>query len=169
MTIDPNIPHEYLWLLRRTDGYLDLNMLGRARQELEGFPKRYRDATAYREIALRLAMDEEDWPTVEAVARTLLNRKPNDPVLWIDLAYATRRLESVEAASAILSEARDRFPNEPIIPFNLACYACQLGNKTSALQLLEQATALAPQCRAMALEDEDLEPIWGALESQPDS
>ena len=47
--------------------------------------------------------------------------------------------------------------------FNLACYECQLGNLAGAKAKLEQAFALNGDLRTMALEDPDLEPLWGGL------
>lgn len=71
----------------------------------------------------------------------------------IALAYATRRLESLEAARAILLDAVSRHPKEPIIHYNLGCYSCQLGDLESAKDHLKRAFALEPQCRAMALDE----------------
>jgi hypothetical protein len=57
------------------------------------------------------------------------------------------------------------FPNEWIIRYNLACYACQLGNHQEAWKWLEIAFNLgdANQVKLMALDDPDLEPIWADI------
>jgi hypothetical protein len=46
--------------------------------------------------------------------------------------------------------------------YNLACYACQLGNLKEARQWLEKAFAIgdSKQLKLMALDDPDLEPLW---------
>jgi hypothetical protein len=48
-----------------------------------------------------------------------------------------------------------------IIRYNLACYACQLGNLKEARHWLKRAIDLAgtKQVKLMALEDPDLEPL----------
>ena len=56
----------------------------------------------------------------------------------------------------------DEFPEEYIIRYNLACYACQLGNLKEARDWLKKASDQAgtKQIKRMALKDADLEPLW---------
>ena len=56
----------------------------------------------------------------------------------------------------------DKFPDEHTVSYNLACYACRLGNLRESLQWLERAIDLAGKTdiRARALDDPDLEPLW---------
>ena len=54
-----------------------------------------------------------------------------------------------------------RRPGEPILHYNLACYDCQLGGSGKAR--LAHAFKLAPKCRLMALDDDDLAPLWDSL------
>jgi len=81
----------------------------------------------------------------------------------VSLAYATRRAVSIESARNVLLSALPTFQNEAIIPFNLACYFCQLGELESAKEYLGKAFKIDPNWREMALEDKDLEPLWGFL------
>lgn len=138
-------------------------MLSKAKAELEKVPKRHRQHPAWMQLRVRLAMEEEDWGVAASIAREQRERSPNEPAYWIQWAYATRRRENIEAARSILEEAVRRFPKEAVIPFNLACYECQLGHADKARQYLEQAFSLNPDCRRMALEDEDLKPLWDDL------
>lgn len=52
---------------------------------------------------------------------------------------------------------------EPILHFNLACYECQLGELEVAKARLAHAFKLEPKCRLMALDDDDLAPLWDSL------
>ncbi len=47
--------------------------------------------------------------------------------------------------------------------YNLACYECQLGNLKEAREWLKQAFNLgdAKQMKLAALDDPDLQPLWG--------
>jgi hypothetical protein len=45
----------------------------------------------------------------------------------------------------------------------LACYECQLDDLETAKARLKQAFELEPGYRALALEDEDLRPLWDSL------
>jgi tetratricopeptide (TPR) repeat protein len=81
----------------------------------------------------------------------------------ISYAYATRRVEGLNAARNILINALPKFPREGIIYYNLACYECQLAQIPSAKQYLKQTFRLDPNWRLQALEDEDLKPLWDYL------
>jgi hypothetical protein len=55
-----------------------------------------------------------------------------------------------------------------VIPYNLACYAAQLGDLIAARDWLAQSFNLADdpkQAKLAALEDPDLAPLWAAEQS----
>ena len=60
--------------------------------------------------------------------------------------------------------AIERMPNVAILHYNLACYICQLGDLEKAKTTLHRAFKLEPQFRVMALDDEDLKPLWETIE-----
>ena len=157
------IPLDVRWLLQRADGFVDLKMAARAREELQAVPAAHRGSVTFRVIALRLAFEEKNWPGAAEIASSLREQFPDEPGFWIQLAYAKRRAEGLEVARHILSDAALRFPNVATIPFNLACYECQLGRLDEALRRLNQAFALDANCREAALEDEDLRALWPKL------
>jgi hypothetical protein len=69
------------------------------------------------------------------------------------------------AAEAVLFVAWQKFPLNPIIPYNLACYACQLGRLKNAWGWLEEAFEVGDSkaLKLMALDDPDLEPLWAEI------
>ena len=52
-------------------------------------------------------MAGKKWELAAAVARHLVKLEPENAAWWINLAYATRRCESVEKVEAILIQARE--------------------------------------------------------------
>jgi hypothetical protein len=60
----------------------------------------------------------------------------------------------------VLLKAVERIPAAAILHYNLACYECQLGDLEVAKARLQHAISLDPACRAMALDDQDLKPLW---------
>ena len=70
------------------------------------------------------------------------------------------RYLDLQTAEKTLLEAQERFPEEATIPFNLACYACQLGRLDEAREKLAKAVGMEPAFKKTALEDEDLKAIW---------
>lgn len=158
------LPADVQWHLRRCDGFLDLKMTAQARSELARIDEPWRSSTFFINALLRLAFEEKDWKAAADAARSLTNRMPGVPDYPIQLAYATRRADGLAPAQFILEEAQKKFPDVAVIAFNLACYECQSGRTTQAMEHLKRAMELDPQCRAMAMEDEDLKPLWPILE-----
>jgi hypothetical protein len=100
---------------------------------------------------------------MQTVAKTLADYEPENAQWWISWAFATRRAESIEAARKILIEAWKSHGKEPMLLFNLACYECQLGNLAKAKEMLGVVFELDPRMRVVALDDEDLKPLWDVL------
>lgn len=50
-----------------------------------------------------------------------------------------------------------------VIHYNLACYECQLGELEVAKARLRHAFKLDAHLRTLALDDEDLKPLWDSL------
>jgi Flp pilus assembly protein TadD len=93
--------------------------------------------------------------------------QPENAVWWTQLAYAVRRSETIEKAEAILLEAREIHPRNVVILVNLASYASLTGRTEEAKARLRHAIDLDKDARRMALDVEDLKPLWdwiGSLE-----
>ena len=67
-----------------------------------------------------------------------------------------------EVAKALLLEAAKLFPEDGMIQYNLACYCAQLGQLDFAQEYLDKSYELgdAKQLKLMALDEEDLKPLW---------
>ena len=65
-------------------------------------------------------------------------------------------------AKVVLDEAAKLFPDDSMIQYNLACYCAQLGQLDAAQEHLDKSYELgdAKQIKLMALDDEDLKPLW---------
>ena len=158
------LPDEIQWALQRADGFMDLKMYSRARETLEAIPEQAQDSLPFRLHRLRLAMEEQTWQDARRLAQALRNDLPGQPFLWIQFAYATRRCRSLDEAKAILLEAVSAFPEDALVPSNLSWYDCRLGELAEARAYLQNAITREPSFRALAMEDEDLEPLWEEIE-----
>ena len=107
---------------------------------------------------------DQDWPAALETARLLIESDPNRSFGWLHQAYALRRVPEggLQAAWDALLPVVDRFPKEATIPYNLACYACQMGRADEARKWLRRALRRGDKTaiRMMALADSDLEPLW---------
>jgi Tfp pilus assembly protein PilF len=149
--------------LTAAEGYADLGMYLDADAELDGIDPEVRHVAEVLLVRLEIYRGLEKWELMRTVAARLAAHDPENAQWPISLAYATRRAESIEAARSILLEAVERLPKEPILHYNLACYECQLGELEVAKARLAHAFKLAPKCRLMALDNEDLKPLWDSL------
>ena len=109
---------------------------------------------------VNLYIAAKKWDMAAAVASHLVKVEPENAGWWISLAYALRRTESVEKAEAILLQAQAIHPKVAMIAFNLACYASVTGRMEEAKERLRHAIELDKDIRGLALDDEDLKPLW---------
>jgi predicted Zn-dependent protease len=140
-------------------GWLELGLPAEARAELAALTAAHAAHPRASACRLALASHEEAWAEAREWAEHLVMLQPDEPQWTISLAYATRRARSLPEAEAILRAARARFPREAVLPYNLACYAAQLGRLDEARTLLAEATALDESVMDLAAQDPDLLPL----------
>ena len=99
------------------------------------------------------------WDMAAVVASHLVKVDPETAGWWISLAYAVRRI-GVEKAEAILLRAQSIHPKVAMIAFSLACYASVTGRMEEAKVRLRHAIHLDKNVRKLAIDDEDLRPLW---------
>lgn len=157
-----SFPDKIQWHYKQAEGYLDLEMPDQAHHELDKIPEAYLNGTVYDEFLLRLAFVEKDWSGAASICERLIARIPTCSTFWIQYAYSTRRSRGIEHAERILVKAAQEFPDEVIINYNLACYAVVRGDHKRALVGLKKIIN-HPGILDMALEDDDLKPIWSEL------
>ena len=144
-------------------GYLEIGMVLEANEELEKIDPYCRHLPEVLCLRVDIYKRLEQWDLMEAVAGKFRHVIPQNPDFWAWWAYATRRAKTIEAAKVILLEAAELHPKNAQIQFNLACYECQLGRLKEAKQYLKQTFAIDQTYRMNALDDPDLEPLWGSL------
>ena len=109
---------------------------------------------------------ERKWEDAVEIAGELIKCAPDRVNGWVNRSYSLHELGRTREALDGLKAVIARFPKDSIIPYNLACYACQLGDEMAAQNWILMAARLRPreEIRAMGLEDPDLKPLRGFLE-----
>jgi len=153
--------------LRAAEGWLELGSPTEAATELGLISPACQRHPDVLEVRWALHVHSRQWEAALEAARELVLAAPDRASGWLHQAYALRRTVSggLAQAQAVLNPAAEKFPKEPIIPFNLACYACQLGQLAAARRWLKRAMKVGGReaIQLMALADEDLKPLWPEL------
>jgi tetratricopeptide (TPR) repeat protein len=149
--------------LNAAEGWFGLDDLVSASDELEKITPAFRAHPAVLLMRCKIYQAAKKWGYVIEISQTLVEQLPKLAEAWIHRSYALHELNRTREAFDLLLPAAKKFPKLPVIPYNLACYACQLGKLEDAMKQIEQAIDLAGKkndIRLDALEDPDLEPLW---------
>lgn len=148
-------------------GWLELGLPADGLDEFQRMPQDVQERPEMLDLRWTLEARLERWPEALATAEKLMAVQPGEPSSWLHHAYALRRVPhgGLAQAQSALRPAFEKFQKEATIPYNLACYACQLGNLEEARAWLARAVERSsPQhIRGMALKDNDLTPLWDEI------
>lgn len=140
------------------DGWLDLGLPSEALRELEQCSPAARGTRVAIHVAWRVHAERRDWGAALAAAEQLVSGSPDEVGGWLHRSYALHELHRTREASDALLPAAMRFPKDPIIRYNLACYACRMGDIDAARRWLREVVRLKDVAflKALAMDDPDL-------------
>src|SRR5712671_8100729 len=91
------------------------------------------------ELTWRILAAERKWAEALEVSRELIRMDPENPSGWVHQSYSLHELKRTTEALTVLVPVVEKFPGFSTIPYNLACYACQLGDLKQARRWLAKA------------------------------
>ena len=145
-------------------GWLELGNLLEAARSLDEVSPASRNHPEVLEVRWQIHASQSQWDACVVVADALVQAAPESPFGWIHRACALRRAPngSLQAAWDALLPAFKKFPGQPMIPYNLACFACQMGNLKETRRWLERAFEVGDpkQLRSLAQHDPELQLYW---------
>ena len=156
--------------LQAVEGWLTLGNPREALAEWEKISRKHQHHPDVLNARWQVASALKNWDDALAAAMVLMDVSPNDPTSWIHRSYALRRCRSggLQQAWDALLPAFQKFPTVSTIPYNIACYAAQMGQTSEAWDWLHRAIESAEDVtiiKGMALQDEDLRPIWDRVKT----
>ena len=106
------------------------------------------------------------WDVAIEIAVTLTELTPDRPFGWFQTAFSLNKLNHTGEAYDLLKLVVKRFPKDVLMHYNMACFACKLGNLEEAWRWLVKTFELdAPKgLQSFALQDPDLRPLWEGIE-----
>ena len=160
----PLEPHDTR-LLEAAQGWLELGLPDEASKELENITPELREHPVVLRLRWGILVAAKNWEAGLEVANSLIRLVPDDPIGWIGRSYALHEMKRTTEARENLLQVVDKFSVNSTMRYNLACYECQLGHLEQARGWLDKALKLgdAKAMKQAALEDRDLEPLWGEI------
>jgi len=147
--------------LEAAQGWLGLKNWREASVEIANIPSALQSHPDVLQVRWAIHAAAKEWELAAQVAETFRQAKPESPFGFVHLAYAFHEMRRTKEAQEVLLAVLDKFRDEFIIRYNLACYACRLGDSEGAWKWLEKSMALTDpaEVKQMALSDPDLEPL----------
>jgi Flp pilus assembly protein TadD len=149
--------------LQSAHGWLELGNTNESKKELELIAAPLR--THPDVLGLHWAIHENlgNWDQCVSIGRALVESVPEETSGWIHRSFALHEMKRTQEAYDELKPALDMFEKEQIVWYNMACYACCLGEKMEARTLLNRAIEIGGDAvRVQALNDSDLRGVWGS-------
>ena len=154
---DPLLLHH----IRAAEGWLELGLANEALAEVDGLPESRGNHPLTLTTRWRIYSETGQWAKAVEAAAVLVDVAPENEIGWIHRSYALHELRRTSEAAALLRPAVEKFPNEEVIPYNLACYASQLGRLDESREWFDLALKRGPrkEIKRRALSDPDLVPL----------
>ena len=160
-SVDPLEPPDSIHL-EAAVGWIELGNHEEADEELDKIEATLRVHPNVLEVRWIIHAKVQHWELCKYIGSTLVKLAPERTTGWIHRSFALHELELTQEAYDALKPALDTFKDEQLIWYNMACYACVLGNKTEARELLDKAIELGGNAvKVQALNDPDLLGVWG--------
>src|SRR3954471_23557178 len=151
--VKSELPRRDRFHLEASEGWLGLADCASADAELDEITVQLRDHPDVLLMRHKIFSQAKRWEPAAEVAQALCRMAPDEPYGWFHLAYALHELKRTEEALNVLLPIAGKFPDYYLISYNLACYACQLGDLKSAKQWIAKAIDKAGKkdIRALAM------------------
>jgi tetratricopeptide (TPR) repeat protein len=154
--------------LKAAQGWIELGAWDVANDELENITPELRAHPDVLKLRFGVYLAAKHFESAIAAADALLKCQPEQPEGWIDRSIVLHEMDRTAEAQEKLRPAAEKFPDDWRIQYNLARYACQLGEIEEARAFLARAIELgdADKVKLMALDDRDLSPLFKTGEQE---
>lgn len=143
------LPSEDAHRVRAAEGWLELGDLEEATKELDSVNSVLRAHPEVLAVRYKIYAKLENWPMCEQIARALTKLAPEHPSGWISLSQCLHFQGRTREAYESLIAVTPQFGDLPVVQYDLACYACRLGNLDEARGWLKKAFADPEQSEAL--------------------
>ncbi len=147
--------------LLAAQGWLELGNHLEADSELDNISPNLRSHPDVLEIRWQIYAKEKRWRACEDIGQATIEIDPNRPSGWLNQAMALRQQGRFKEAYANLYIVFDDFPDNWRIPYDLARYACLLGEFDDAKNWFRKAIEIEKETvQKLGIDDPDLKSMW---------
>ncbi len=152
--------------LLAAQGWLELGNSYESFKELEKISPEFNGHPDVLGLKRRLYSKSKNWISALTIAKTICQSEPNHLFSRIHNSYEFYALKRTVEEKGVALAVPIRLPCLFAVPYNLACYACQLGDLEEAWEWFKMAVEMSDheEIRSLALNDPDLEPLWAKIE-----
>lgn len=162
-----SLPPAHRHVVRAAEGWLELGNMAEAERELAAIDPAWLGHFEVLEVRWQLHVEWRQWNEAVQVGAQMVHARASDPAGWINRSFALHELGQTREAWDLLLPAAEQFREVVTIPYNLACYACQMGDMETAREWLSRAIQLRDLAtiQRMAEKDPDLVPLRSFLKT----
>ncbi len=148
------------------EGWFELGNMSESMGELDRVEPRSQTHPDVLELRWQIYAKTKNWLLCVDIGKALSKIAPKRASSWIHWAYSLHELKRTKEAWDVLFPVASDFPQETTISYNLACYACQMGNHDQAREWLKKAFIAGDEqeLRMKILNDPDLAPLMSDSE-----
>jgi len=147
--------------LKAAEGWLELGNHLAANDELENIQAQLRVHPEVLRLRWYVYARAKKWEMAGEIAKALIRMLPDSAFGYIQHAYTLHEMKRTKEAWDLLSPIVDKFPDNWTIPYNLSCYAAQMGQIEESEKWFKQAMKINEKAvKEKAIDDPDLEPLW---------
>lgn len=148
-------------------GWCELQAFTEADAELEGLTPECRIHPDVLEVRWHICAQSDELEAALELVNAFMRKVPNRTEGYLYVASSLEELGRREEALAVLLQAVQRFPRDEIVLYDLACICCLLGQARDAKGWLGMAIEVGgDEIKKRALDDPDLEAVWGEEEGR---
>lgn len=145
--------------LNSAEGYMLLGMFEEALCEVEKVLAIDPEDVVAGELKCIFLSQMKKYDIAEKHLLFLIEIQPDNPDLYVQLAFIKRRTEGLEVAIKAITKALKIDPNLAIANYNIACYYCLQNEFEKAFYHLEKAIEMDVSYAEEAKKDEDFDKI----------
>jgi tetratricopeptide (TPR) repeat protein len=143
------------------EGWLELGNFIEAVRELDRLSENSKAHPEALEVRWKIFSSGKLWNRCLEVAEALTEAAPERATSWLYLAHTLHQLDETEVAYQTLLEIVSEFACDGEILYQLACYACLVGEEDDARQWLNEALEVGgTEMKKRARANPELKALW---------